>query len=124
MSQSHEEQVNWVPALLGCCVLAQQTQHGVVLWEKGCSSAHDGELWYPAWEAVGQGITSGWWDAIGESIPAIPVCPYVSRGMAVLGYTEMELCRWGSGYQFVHAADMMYCAENHLRSECWGGTLV
>ncbi|XP_074950280.1 uncharacterized protein LOC142057689 [Phalacrocorax aristotelis] len=36
-------------------------------------------------------------------------------GKVVLGYTEMELCRRGSGYQFVHAADMMYCAENHVR---------
>uniref|UniRef100_A0A8C3JXD6 Aryl hydrocarbon receptor n=1 Tax=Calidris pygmaea TaxID=425635 RepID=A0A8C3JXD6_9CHAR len=33
----------------------------------------------------------------------------------VLGYTETELCRKGSGYQFVHAADMMYCAENHMK---------
>lgn len=41
----------------------------------------------------------------------------VSRGKVVLGYTETELCRRGSGYQFVHAADMMYCAENHVRSE-------
>lgn len=32
----------------------------------------------------------------------------------------MELCRRGSGYQFVHAADMMHCAEHHVRSECWG----
>ncbi|NXG54093.1 AHR protein, partial [Hemiprocne comata] len=38
-----------------------------------------------------------------------------SWGKVVLGYTEMELCRRGSGYQFVHAADMMYCAENHVR---------
>ncbi|NWS59152.1 AHR protein, partial [Chunga burmeisteri] len=38
-----------------------------------------------------------------------------SRGKVVLGYTEMELCRRGSGYQFVHAADMMQCAENHVR---------
>ncbi|XP_059676028.1 aryl hydrocarbon receptor [Gavia stellata] len=38
-----------------------------------------------------------------------------SRGKVVLGYTETELCRRGSGYQFVHAADMMYCAENHVR---------
>lgn len=43
-----------------------------------------------------------------------------SRGKVVLGYTEMELCRRGSGYQFVHAADMMHCAEHHVRSECWG----
>ncbi|NXW51485.1 AHR protein, partial [Nyctiprogne leucopyga] len=38
-----------------------------------------------------------------------------SWGKVVLGYTEAELCRRGSGYQFVHAADMMYCAENHVR---------
>ncbi|NXU47127.1 AHR protein, partial [Turnix velox] len=38
-----------------------------------------------------------------------------SRGKIVLGYSETELCRMGSGYQFLHAADMMYCAENHMR---------
>ncbi|XP_074002006.1 aryl hydrocarbon receptor-like [Numenius arquata] len=38
-----------------------------------------------------------------------------SWGKVVLGYTETELCRRGSGYQFVHAADMMYCAENHVK---------
>uniref|UniRef100_A0A8C8S5T7 PAS fold-3 domain-containing protein n=1 Tax=Pelusios castaneus TaxID=367368 RepID=A0A8C8S5T7_9SAUR len=38
-----------------------------------------------------------------------------SRGKVVLGYTEMELCRRGSGYQFIHAADMMYCAESHVK---------
>ncbi|NWS88766.1 AHR protein, partial [Toxostoma redivivum] len=38
-----------------------------------------------------------------------------SRGKIVLGYTEVELCRRGSGYQFVHAADMMHCAEHHVR---------
>ncbi|KFO98348.1 Aryl hydrocarbon receptor, partial [Calypte anna] len=38
-----------------------------------------------------------------------------SWGKVVLGYTETELCRRGSGYQFVHAADMMHCAENHVR---------
>ncbi|NXC09211.1 AHR protein, partial [Orthonyx spaldingii] len=38
-----------------------------------------------------------------------------SWGKVVLGYTEMELCRRGSGYQFVHAADLMHCAENHVR---------
>ncbi|KAM9380634.1 LOW QUALITY PROTEIN: uncharacterized protein LRP34_003240 [Phaethornis superciliosus] len=37
-----------------------------------------------------------------------------SWGKVVLGYTETELCRL-SGYQFVHAADMMHCAENHVR---------
>ncbi|NWH34246.1 AHR protein, partial [Chloropsis hardwickii] len=38
-----------------------------------------------------------------------------SRGKVVLGYTEVELCRRGSGYQFVHAADVMHCAEHHVR---------
>uniref|UniRef100_A0A3Q2QD33 Aryl hydrocarbon receptor-like n=1 Tax=Fundulus heteroclitus TaxID=8078 RepID=A0A3Q2QD33_FUNHE len=39
-----------------------------------------------------------------------------TRGKAILGYTEIELCMKGSGYQFIHAADMMYCADNHIRS--------
>lgn len=34
----------------------------------------------------------------------------------VLGYNEVELCMKGSGYNFIHAADMMYCADNHIRS--------
>ncbi|KAJ8004774.1 hypothetical protein DPEC_G00139770 [Dallia pectoralis] len=38
-----------------------------------------------------------------------------AKGTMVLGYTEAELCDRGSGYQFIHAADMLYCAENHLR---------
>ncbi|XP_042640277.1 aryl hydrocarbon receptor-like isoform X2 [Tyto alba] len=38
-----------------------------------------------------------------------------SWGKVVLGYTETELCGRGSGYQFVHAADVMHCAENHVR---------
>ncbi|XP_054468069.1 aryl hydrocarbon receptor-like [Anoplopoma fimbria] len=38
-----------------------------------------------------------------------------TRGKLVLGYSEMELVTTGSGYQFIHAADMMYCADNHLR---------
>nr|XP_040056792.1 aryl hydrocarbon receptor-like [Gasterosteus aculeatus aculeatus] len=38
-----------------------------------------------------------------------------SRGKIILGYSEMELCMKGSGYQFIHAADMMHCADNHLR---------
>ncbi|XP_004626495.1 aryl hydrocarbon receptor [Octodon degus] len=38
-----------------------------------------------------------------------------AKGQIVLGYTEAELCTRGSGYQFVHAADMLYCAEFHLR---------
>ncbi|XP_028822527.1 aryl hydrocarbon receptor-like [Denticeps clupeoides] len=40
-----------------------------------------------------------------------------SRGKIVLGYTELELCMRGSGYQFIHAADMMHCADHHLRKE-------
>lgn len=39
-----------------------------------------------------------------------------SRGKIILGYSETELCMKGSGYQFIHAADMMYCADNHIRS--------
>ncbi|XP_018516207.1 aryl hydrocarbon receptor isoform X1 [Lates calcarifer] len=38
-----------------------------------------------------------------------------SRGKIILGYSETELCMKGSGYQFIHAADMMYCADNHIR---------
>ncbi|XP_068575622.1 aryl hydrocarbon receptor-like isoform X2 [Cebidichthys violaceus] len=38
-----------------------------------------------------------------------------AKGKIVLGYTEAELRVRGSGYQFVHAADMLYCAENHVR---------
>ncbi|XP_051907781.1 aryl hydrocarbon receptor-like [Hippocampus zosterae] len=38
-----------------------------------------------------------------------------TRGKLVLGYSETELITPGSGYQFVHAADMMYCADNHLK---------
>ncbi|XP_043822877.1 aryl hydrocarbon receptor isoform X2 [Dromiciops gliroides] len=38
-----------------------------------------------------------------------------AKGKLVLGYTEAELCMRGSGYQFIHAADMLYCAESHLR---------
>ncbi|XP_003788529.1 aryl hydrocarbon receptor [Otolemur garnettii] len=38
-----------------------------------------------------------------------------AKGKIVLGYTEEELCTKGSGYQFVHAADMLYCAESHIR---------
>uniref|UniRef100_A0A3B5MFE8 Aryl hydrocarbon receptor 1b n=1 Tax=Xiphophorus couchianus TaxID=32473 RepID=A0A3B5MFE8_9TELE len=38
-----------------------------------------------------------------------------AKGKIVLGYTEAELRVRGSGYQFIHAADMMYCAENHIR---------
>lgn len=42
----------------------------------------------------------------------------LTRGKIVLGYSETELCMKGSGYQFIHAADMMYCADNHMRSMC------
>lgn len=38
-----------------------------------------------------------------------------AKGKLVLGYTEAELCMRGSGYQFIHAADMLYCAEYHIR---------
>ncbi|XP_051867617.1 aryl hydrocarbon receptor 2 isoform X2 [Pristis pectinata] len=38
-----------------------------------------------------------------------------TKGKFVLGYTETELCMRGTGYQFIHAADMMYCADNHVR---------
>ncbi|XP_006163952.2 aryl hydrocarbon receptor [Tupaia chinensis] len=38
-----------------------------------------------------------------------------AKGKIVLGYTEAELCTSGSGYQFLHAADMLYCAESHIR---------
>uniref|UniRef100_A0A672I1N4 Aryl hydrocarbon receptor n=1 Tax=Salarias fasciatus TaxID=181472 RepID=A0A672I1N4_SALFA len=38
-----------------------------------------------------------------------------SRGKIVLGYSEVEICSKGSGYNFIHAADMMFCADNHLR---------
>ncbi|XP_072268633.1 aryl hydrocarbon receptor [Pyxicephalus adspersus] len=38
-----------------------------------------------------------------------------AKGSMVLGYTESELCIRGTGYQFIHAADMLYCAENHVR---------
>lgn len=46
-----------------------------------------------------------------------------SRGKIVLGYTEAELRVRGSGYQFIHAADMLYCAENHVRSEWYPNDL-
>ncbi|KAM4897824.1 aryl hydrocarbon receptor-like [Sylvia borin] len=38
-----------------------------------------------------------------------------AKGKIVLGYTEAELRMCGTGYQFVHAADMLYCAENHIK---------
>uniref|UniRef100_A0A1A7WQU1 Aryl hydrocarbon receptor n=2 Tax=Iconisemion striatum TaxID=60296 RepID=A0A1A7WQU1_9TELE len=38
-----------------------------------------------------------------------------SRGKIVLGYNEVEISMKGSGYSFIHAADMMYCADKHIR---------
>ncbi|XP_067844037.1 aryl hydrocarbon receptor-like [Heptranchias perlo] len=38
-----------------------------------------------------------------------------AKGKIVLGYTEAELRARGTGYQFIHAADMLHCAENHVR---------
>ncbi|XP_045683492.1 aryl hydrocarbon receptor [Phyllostomus hastatus] len=38
-----------------------------------------------------------------------------AKGKLILGYTEAELCMRGSGYQFIHAADMLHCAEYHIR---------
>ncbi|KAJ8354431.1 hypothetical protein SKAU_G00219980 [Synaphobranchus kaupii] len=38
-----------------------------------------------------------------------------AKGKTVLGYTEAELCYRGTGYQFIHAADILHCAENHIR---------
>ncbi|XP_077584895.1 aryl hydrocarbon receptor-like isoform X1 [Stigmatopora nigra] len=38
-----------------------------------------------------------------------------NRGKIILGYSETELCMKGSGYQFIHAADMMHVADNHTR---------
>lgn len=48
---------------------------------------------------------------------SVSACLFLFRGKLVLGYTEIELVTTGSGYQFIHAADMMYCADNHLKSE-------
>ncbi|KAK2526190.1 aryl hydrocarbon receptor-like protein [Columba guinea] len=45
-------------------------------------------------------------------------------GQAVLGYTEAELCSRGSGYQFLHVGDLMYCAESHVRIMKTGETGV
>ncbi|XP_061412062.1 aryl hydrocarbon receptor-like isoform X3 [Lethenteron reissneri] len=38
-----------------------------------------------------------------------------AKGRIVLGYTELELAMRGTGYQFIHAADMLHCADNHVR---------
>ncbi|MBN3277573.1 AHR protein, partial [Polyodon spathula] len=45
----------------------------------------------------------------------LPSFPALTMGKIVLGYTEAELRVRGTGYQFIHAADMLYCAENHVR---------
>ncbi|CAG5995580.1 unnamed protein product [Menidia menidia] len=45
--------------------------------------------------------------------PHLAVCSH--RGQVVLGYNEVEISMKGSGYMFIHAADMMHCAENHTR---------
>ncbi|XP_068609403.1 aryl hydrocarbon receptor-like [Brachionichthys hirsutus] len=45
-----------------------------------------------------------------------------TRGKLALGYSEIELVTTRSGYQFLHAADMMYCADNHLRMMKTGDT--
>ncbi|KAK5623895.1 hypothetical protein CRENBAI_000180 [Crenichthys baileyi] len=38
-----------------------------------------------------------------------------TRAKIVLGYNEVEISMKGSGYSFIHAADMMYCADKHIR---------
>ncbi|XP_072927149.1 aryl hydrocarbon receptor-like [Hemitrygon akajei] len=38
-----------------------------------------------------------------------------AKARIVLGYSELELCMRGSGYHFIHAHDMLYCADNHVR---------
>ena len=35
----------------------------------------------------------------------------------VLGYTE-QLLRQRSGYEFIHSADMMHCADAHTKRKC------
>ncbi|KAK1876344.1 Aryl hydrocarbon receptor [Dissostichus eleginoides] len=44
------------------------------------------------------------------------------RGEVVLGYNEVEIRMKGSGYNFIHAADMMYCANSHVRMMKTGET--
>ncbi|XP_054878815.1 aryl hydrocarbon receptor-like [Poeciliopsis prolifica] len=44
------------------------------------------------------------------------------RGKIVLGYNEVEISMKGSGYSFIHAADMMYCADKHIRMMRTGET--
>lgn len=36
------------------------------------------------------------------------------RGTKVLGYSEAKL-RLRSGYEFIHSADMMHCADAHTK---------
>ena len=83
-------------------------------------STQSGRLWLAAW-VLGRGSRLAGGVQLGDpSLVSLGFCT-VSRGKVVLGYTDTELCRRGSGYQFVHVADMMHCAENHVRSECRGG---
>lgn len=83
-------------------------------------TTQSGRLWLAAW-VLGKGSCLVGGVQLGDpSLVSLGFCT-VFRGKVVLGYTETELCRRGSGYQFVHAADMMHCAENHVRSECQGG---
>ncbi|NWX68978.1 AHR protein, partial [Alca torda] len=77
-------------------------------------ATQSGRLWLTAW-ALGRGSRLAGGLRLGyPSLASLGFCT-VSRGKVVLGYTETELCQRGSGYQFVHAADMMYCAENHVK---------
>ena len=38
----------------------------------------------------------------------------IFRGTIVLGYTEQQIRR-RSGYEFIHSADMMHCADAHTK---------
>ncbi|KAJ7423637.1 hypothetical protein WISP_33091 [Willisornis vidua] len=40
----------------------------------------------------------------------------VNKVKIVLGYTEVELWMCGTGYQSIHAANMLCCIQNHVRS--------
>lgn len=83
-------------------------------------TTQSGRLWLAAW-MLGRGSCLAGGVQLGyPSLVSLGFCT-VSRGKVVLGYKETELYRRGSGYQFVHAADMMYCAENHVRSKYGGG---
>lgn len=44
------------------------------------------------------------------------------RGKVILGYNEVEITMKGSGYSFLHTADMLYCADKHLRMMRTGET--